>query len=77
MEPLFDHPIYEKILTLGSAGRQLGVFTQAARNRQTGELVTIKVKLRVVVSSAGAAFDGADGTLRSHLAPDVSCFIII
>ena len=38
LDPLALHPVYEKVLTL-STSQCTGVFTQAARNRQTEELV--------------------------------------
>jgi hypothetical protein len=58
MEPLAGHPIYEKVISIvppyegGSINpeeraRRTGVFSQAARHRVTGQLVTITVRLMI------------------------------
>jgi hypothetical protein len=43
-DPLFGHPLYEKVVTLSSW--EHGVVSLAARHRLTGDLVAIKVRLR-------------------------------
>ena len=51
MEPLTAHPIYEKLMNLGAGSNAGGLFSQAALNRASGELVTIMVRVLPITSS--------------------------